>query len=584
MPVNAALSRTSFLAPFLFTALLALAPTMGSAQTAPGPNTPTITGTPETAATVGRTYSFRPTASDVDGDALTFSVVNKPSWAYFNRTTGRLYGAPPSSAVGSYGNIVIRVSDGRRTASLPAFSITVSPRNRAPTISGTPPSTATAGRSYSFLPNASDRDGDTLSFSIANKPAWASFSRTSGRLVGTPPSSAGGTYSNIVISVSDGRATASLPAFSITVSSGNRAPTISGTPASNATVGQTYSFVPTASDPDGDAITFSVVNKPTWAAFSTATGRLSGTPAASHVGTYNNIVIRVSDGRTTTSLPAFSIRVATRNRAPTISGSPASAASVGTAYSFSPTASDPDGDSITFSIVNKPSWAVFSAATGRLSGTPGATTVGAYSNITISVSDGRASTSLPPFSITVSSGNRAPTISGTPANRATVGTAYSFRPTASDADGDALSFSISNKPAWAVFDPTTGRLSGTPASSAVGTYANIAIRVSDGRATTALPAFNIEVAGSTTTASVTLRWVAPTTNTDGTPLRDLAGYEIHYGNRSQQYDQVLRVPGAAVTSAVIENLGPATWYFAVLAYTSDGLQSEFSAEASKTIR
>jgi hypothetical protein len=171
-----------------------------------------------------------------------------------------------------------------------------------------------------------------------------------------------------------------------------------------------------------------------------------------------------------------------------------------------------------------------------------------------------------------------------PANRATVGDAYSFRPTASDADGDGLSFGISNKPAWAVFNPTSGRLSGTPGSSATGTHSNIVISVSDGQATTALPAFSIEVSGSTTASSATLRWIAPTTNTDGTPLRNLAGYEIHYGNRSLEYDRVLRVPGANVTSAVIENLGPATWYFAVLAYTSDGIESDFSAEASKTIR
>jgi hypothetical protein len=443
------------------------------------------------------------------------------------------------------------------------------------------------GRTYSFRPIASDPDGDALSFSIANKPAWADFNRSTGRLYGTPPSSARRTYSNITISVSDGRATTSLPAFSITVSSGtssNRAPTISGSPATTATVGSTYSFRPTASDPDGDALSFSIANRPAWASFSAANGSLSGNLSNEHVGTYGNITISVSDGRTTTSLPAFSITVSAANRAPAISGSPATTATVGSAYSFRPTASDPDGDALSFSIANRPAWAMFNQTNGTLSGTPGATTVGTYSNITISVSDGRTTTSLPAFSITVSAANRAPTISGSPATTATVGSAYSFRPTASDPDGDALSFSIANGPAWAVFNPVNGTLSGTPASSAAGTHSNIIISVSDGQATTALPAFNIEVSGSTTASSVTLRWVAPETNTDGTPLRNLAGYEIHYGTRSRQYDQVLRVPGAGVTSAEVENLGPATWYFAVLAYTSDGTESDLSAEASKTIR
>jgi hypothetical protein len=59
--------------------------------------------------------------------------------------------------------------------------------NRAPSISGTPPTTATVGRAYSFTPTASDPDGQVLKFSINWKPAWASFSKTTGRLSGTPP-------------------------------------------------------------------------------------------------------------------------------------------------------------------------------------------------------------------------------------------------------------------------------------------------------------------------------------------------------------------------------------------------------------
>lgn len=77
----------------------------------------------------------------------------------------------------------------------------------------------------------------------------------------------------------------------------NRPPTISGTPASTATVGQVYSFTPTAADPDGDALTFIVDNRPPWATFDAATGKLSGTPGPTHVGVRSEIRIRVSDGR-----------------------------------------------------------------------------------------------------------------------------------------------------------------------------------------------------------------------------------------------------------------------------------------------
>jgi len=72
------------------------------------------------------------------------------------------------------------------------------------------------------------------------------------------------------------------------------------------------------------------------------------------------------------------------------------------------------------------------------------------------------STSLPAFTLTVQSGNRAPVISGSPSTSATVGAAYSFQPTASDADGNTLTFAISGRPAWANFNTATGQLSGTP--------------------------------------------------------------------------------------------------------------------------
>lgn len=91
------------------------------------------------------------------------------------------------------------------------------PANRPPVISGNPATSVTSGQTYSFTPTASDPDGQTLAFSIANKPSWAGFNAASGALIGTPAAANAGTYANIVISVSDGAASVSLPAFSIAV-------------------------------------------------------------------------------------------------------------------------------------------------------------------------------------------------------------------------------------------------------------------------------------------------------------------------------------------------------------------------------
>lgn len=480
----------------------------------------------------------------------------------------------------------------------------VTPPNVVPTISGSPVTTVVAGATYLFQPVAFDGDGDALAFSATGLPSWAAINAQSGMLSGTPAEADVGTTSDITLSVSDGEATSTLPGFRITITSSlppppapptlppstpppaNTAPVISGIPATTVVATNAYSFTPSASDADLQRLVFSISNRPTWASFSTSTGRLSGTPTNTQVSTYSNIVISVSDGSLSSSLPAFAITVsASPNRAPTIAGSPASTATAGTAYSFAPTGSDPDGQSLTYSIANKPSWAAFNASTGRLSGTPASTNVGTFANITISVSDGALTAALAPFSITVSAtANRAPTIAGTPSTTVLAGSAYTFQPTASDPDGNTLSFSISGKPSWVAFSTATGSLTGTPATTNVGTYANIVISVSDGTVTRALPAFTLIVTQpATANGTAALSWTAPTQNTDGSALVDLAGYRIYHGMSASALTDMIQLSGGTNTSYTMNQLASGTHYFAVAALTAGGVESAMSGVGSKTI-
>ncbi len=270
------------------------------------------------------------------------------------------------------------------------------------------------------------------------------------------------------------------------------------------------------------------------------------------------------------------------NGAPSISGTPPSSVVSGQTYSFTPAASDPEGKPLSFSIANGPPWASFSASTGRLSGTPSSSAVGEYIEIEISVTDGKAQTSLAPFSVIVTQANQVPAISGTPPNAAQEGQYYEFTPAAVDADGDALSFSVTNRPPWASFNATTGRLRGTPGTGTAGDYLGISIRVSDGVASTALPSFSIAVQ-QVSMGSVTLSWQPPTMRVDGSPLANLAGYRIRYGTSSGSYPNVVAIQNGGVTSAVIGNLPPATYYFVVSAFDSMGLESDNSSAVSKTI-
>jgi hypothetical protein len=290
-----------------------------------------------------------------------------------------------------------------------------------------------------------------------------------------------------------------------------------------------------------------------------------------------------SGGSGPTSLPAD-----LPNNPPQIVGTPIGTALIGQLYRFTPSATDADGDVLTFRIENRPDWATFSPTTGRLEGTPPGTAQPVYQRILISVTDGKAFSELPAFDLTVQGGgagaNAAPTISGTPSTSVIAGNAYEFTPQAVDPEGQPLTFTVTGRPAWATFDAATGRLSGVPGTSDVGTSSGIVITVSDGVASASLPGFTIAVQSvQVGTGSATISWTPPTSNTDNSPLTNLGGYRIYYGTNSSNLTQVLNLPNPGISSGVVENLAPGTWYFAVTSYNSSNVESERSNVTSKTI-
>lgn len=177
--------------------------------------------------------------------------------------------------------------------------------------------------------------------------------------------------------------------------------------------------------------------------------------------------------------------------------------------------------------------------------------------------------------------NGRPTISGTAQLEVLAGSVYEFAPIASDPDGDLLTFTIENRPAWASFDPSTGQLAGTPEDGDLGTYAGIRISVTDGEAVASLAAFSVSVV-ATSTGTATVTWTPPAQKTDGSPLT-LAGYKIYWGTASRNYTNSVTVESPGIAAYVIDELTPATWYFAVTAIGANGVESDYSNEATKEI-
>lgn len=184
----------------------------------------------------------------------------------------------------------------------------------------------------------------------------------------------------------------------------------------------------------------------------------------------------------------------------------------------------------------------------------------------------------------VTSGTVKLTLTGTPATSVIAGSAYMFQPAVSESSGTAT-FSITGSPPWATFNTATGELTGTPTSADVGTTGAITITASDGGTTASIGPFTIAVNADAPPppGTATLSWVAPTENTDGSPVTDLAGYQIHYGTSVDALTQTIVVPTAGTTTYVISDMAAGTYYFTVTAYSAMGTESAQSNVASKTI-
>jgi hypothetical protein len=592
---------------------------------------PTISGTPATQVTVGNAYSFTPTASDADGDLLSFSIDGLPGWASFDSSTGNLSGAPSNADEGSHSGIRISVSDGIDSATLVAFSITVvAAANQPPSISGTPSTQVTIGSEYDFTPIASDPDGDLVTFTIANQPDWASFDVNTGRLWGTPEKTNGEppvlADTLMQLSMEEGSGTLVSDASG----QGNDGTLVNGPVfAADTADGSGYALLFDGAD---DSIDLGVVDVAgtgltlaTWFKADSYPGgsrdprlisKATSSAANDHVFMLSTIASggatrlrgRLKVGGVTATLIATSGDLSTgvwHHAAMTHDGATlrlyldgnlvGSAALVGTIDQnpsvLAAVGSQPpeaggrhfDGLIDDARILQRAmtSAELATLLTGVTGG--GSTDEGSYPGIRISVSDGADSVSLPEFTIDVIGlPNQPPEINGTPTTQVVVGNAYDFTPSVSDPDGDTLSFSIVGKPEWANFNSNTGRLWGTPAAGDEGTYTGIRISVSDGSDSASLAAFDVTVA-ALVLGSANLSWTAPTKNTDGTDLEDLAGFKVYYGPDVGNYTNVDTISNPTVTTHIVENLTPGTWYFVVTAFDMSDDESDYSGYVSKVV-
>ncbi|HSH96152.1 MAG TPA: putative Ig domain-containing protein, partial [Roseimicrobium sp.] len=243
----------------------------------------------------------------------------------------------------------------------------------------------------------------------------------------------------------------------------NNAPGWSSTPVVNAYFGSPYLYLGQATDPEGAAITYSLISGPAGMAIDPATGRVTWTPPATGTADASyGVALRAADTLQATTDQAFTltVHVAPPNRPPLITAQPSVDAVVGKPYASRVSASDPDGDTLTYAVESAPVGFAIDASTGALSWTPEQAGTQA---VRLRIEDGKGGVTRHSYTIRVQgvpSTNRPPVFVSTPPTRFQYfgfGDSFQYQLRAIDPDGDPVTYSVRNGLVqWYFPEGTTG--------------------------------------------------------------------------------------------------------------------------------
>ncbi len=445
---------------------------------------PVLTAIPSPqSATEAVQFSYTVTASDIENDTLSYNLTTAPAGMTINASSGLIQWTPPQALSNYSENVTVRVWDGNLDHTR-SFTINVTAVNNAPVVNSVLTQSATESQAFSYQVVASDPEGQPLGYNLTVAPAGMTISAT-GLIQWMPPEATGNYSQNVTVRVSDGVQNATT-SFTINVAADNDPPVINSTDETAAVEHQLYDYQVLASDPEGQPLSYNLTVFPVGMTIS-ATGLITWTPPESGASSVN-VTYVVSDG--VNHVPrSYTISVTDVNDAPSITAPPAQSATEHQPYSYQVLASDPEGDTLLYTLPVKPVGMNIST-TGRITWTPPegvATSV----NVTVSVSDGVNPAVTRAFTIAVTLVNDPPTITAPPAQSATEHQPYSYQVLASDPESNPLTYSLPVAPAGMNIS-TTGRITWTPPEG-VAASVNVTVGVSDGSNPLVTRAFTIAV-------------------------------------------------------------------------------------------
>ncbi|MEZ6135208.1 MAG: putative Ig domain-containing protein [Pirellulaceae bacterium] len=470
---------------------------------------PRIVSAPSSPARIGRSYEYTVVAVDANhGDtvALTMDTASVARGATLTATScpaefpncsaaAILTWLP--AAVGEF-DFKITAEDGAGGTATQSFTLPVikpSVPSNPPRITSLPTGPAVKDQAWNYDVEAVDPDGDTLTFKLGVHPSGMTIDAITGLVTWSPSSLSAGVLIEVVAEDMHGAFTTQSFELPVVERVNNAAPQFTSIPIGPAEVGTTWTYDADAFDPDGDRITFSLDAAAVGAGFSidATSGQVRWAPTST--GEAALVVTAVDNFGGSTSQSITISVVPPENFPPKITSIPTGPAIVARTWVYSVRASDPDGDVLTFSLGAGTSTGVeIDARTGLVTWTP---SVPGNATIAVVATDSADNTytqsfTLPAVAPPNHSSNRPPVFTSSPSGPARVAQEWIYLAKASDADGDALTYTLDadSIAAGIMIDANTGRIAWTP--SAVGNQA-IAVTATDPTGNATTQAFELPV-------------------------------------------------------------------------------------------
>jgi YD repeat-containing protein len=441
----------------------------------------------------GETLDVSVSASDSDGERLTFSAAELPAFATLadhGDGTATLHAAP---ALGDRGNYAITITaqdtgNGNPTAVLShsqQFVLSVRVDNAPPVMEAVGGKVALLGQELAFDVRVEDADYELLTYSAAGLPAGAVFEATPvygvARFRWTPAAAFAGDVTLQVEDSGNGVPAGALrdaETIRLVARNTNAAPVLQPVGSQEVAEGQTLMITLAATDADGDTVTFGTDLLPYGAQLDHKTGLFTWTPAFDQAGPY--AVRFLADDGNRSSSELVTINVLNVNQAPVFVPITNLVAQEGIPLSFSVTAGDADSDALAYYLEGAvPRGLQFDSGSGYVSWTPGYDLAGLYT-LRFGAKDAGGLADSLDMQVQVLNVNRAPVLPSLGGHVALVGQEFDLAVPGSDPDtGANLVYSATDLPPGVTFDAATGRLRWRPAAAQVGTYYPV-ITVSDG--------------------------------------------------------------------------------------------------------